>query len=208
MKDLILVGKQGSGKGTQGKFLIKEFGFQLFETGAELRKIAQTDSDLGKKVKEITERGDLVPNEVVMEIVHEFLTHVDGTTPVLFDGIPRSEIQRVSLEEELQKSGREFQVLEIKLSTEEALKRLLIRGKCNKCGESFGGETCPVCGSDDISRRTDDNEEAIRNRLKNFDEHTFPLLNIWESQGKLISVEGEGAVEEIFEKIKENLAPC
>ncbi len=205
MKDLILVGKQGSGKGTQGEYLVKEYGFVLFETGAELRKMAKEDSDLGRKVKDITERGDLVPNEIVMEIVESFLSKILADKPALFDGIPRSEVQRVSLEKVLADAGRDFQVLEITLSTEDALKRLLIRGKCADCGTIVAGDICPKCNSKNIERRTDDNEESIMRRLKNFDEHTVPLLDIWRDQGRLLTVDGSGTIEEVWEETRRML---
>ena len=83
-KDIIFIGKQGSGKGTQGRRLSKDFGYRIFETGQELRNIAQQDTELGHKVKEITQRGDLVPNDIVMEIVQDFLAHTDAETPVIF----------------------------------------------------------------------------------------------------------------------------
>ncbi len=200
-KDLILIGKQGSGKGTQAKYLVEEFGFEYFETGGALRKMAEQDSELGRKVKDITTRGDLVPNEIVMEIVGAFLKEIPNGTPVLFDGIPRSELQRETLEALLKKAQRDFIALEIRLSEESALNRLLIRGKCNKCGTNFGGEICPSCGSTDVTRRADDNEAAIRRRLENFDVHTAPLLEKWKEWGKLISVDGEGNVKEVWEEI-------
>ncbi len=205
MKDLIIVGKQGAGKGTMGELLVEKYGYQVFETGAELRKIAQSDTDLGRQVKEITTRGDLVPNEVVMEIVQEFLAGIDSGTPVLFDGIPRSEPQRVSLEAEIEKAGRDFEVLELELSNEVAITRLLRRAKCNACGKTFGGDTCPHCGSTDISRRADDNEEAIKKRLENFDAHTSPLLDVWKDQGRLVSVDGSGSIEEVWKSIEKTL---
>ena len=205
MKDLILIGKQGAGKGTMGEFLIEEFGFKQFETGGALRKIAQEDSELGRKVKDITTRGDLVPNEIVMEIVREFLKNVPGDTPVLFDGIPRSEIQRESLEAELTNANRDFMALELQLNNDVAIERLTIRCKCNACGKTFGGEVCPACGSTDIFRRADDNEAAIRKRLDNFDLHTAPLLEYWRKEGKLISVDGIGSIEKVWKDVKEAL---
>ncbi len=202
-KDIILVGKQGSGKGTQAKILAKKLGFKIFETGAALREIAQQDTDLGREVLDITSRGDLVSNDIVMKIVENFLKTLDNNTPVIFDGIPRSEVQRETLEALLAKNSRDFVVIEIKLSNEEALNRLLIRAKCNDCGANFGSpeDLCPVCGSENISRRKDDNPDAIMNRLKNFDEYTYPLLEEWEKAGKLISVDGEQSVEEVSEEI-------
>ena len=181
MKDLILVGKQGSGKGTQGKFLIQDFGYKLFETGQALRNIGQSGTPLGNKVLEITQRGDLVPNEIVMEIVEEFLKDTDADTPILFDGIPRSEPQRISLEALLQKFGRTFEVLEITLSNETAIKRMMGRG------------------------RSDDTPEAIAKRLENFEEHTRPLIDTWKSQGKVFEVSGEQEIEEVNALIQNHL---
>ncbi|MCF7846588.1 MAG: nucleoside monophosphate kinase [Candidatus Gracilibacteria bacterium] len=208
MKDLILVGKQGSGKGTQAKILAKRFGYHIFETGAALRAIAQKPSPLGQKVKAITTRGDLVPNEIVMEIVHDFLQEIPGDTPVIFDGIPRSEEQRQTLENLFSVLGRDFRVLEIRLSNEEAMERLMMRARCNDCGLDFGSveDECPRCGSFDIFRREDDNPESIAKRLENFDRYTAPLLSVWEKEGKVVSVNGEQEIgkvtEEMFEKLK------
>ena len=181
MKDLILVGIQGSGKGTQGTLLAKNYGYQIFVTGDELRRIAQEDSSLGSEVKAITERGDLVSNEVVMRIVENFLESLETDTPVIFDGIPRSEEQRQTLEALLQKFGRDFQVLELTLSESTAFDRLMKRAE--------------------IEGRADDNPDSIRKRIANFHTHTAPLLSVWESQGRLFSADGEQDITEGFAQI-------
>ena len=198
-KDLILVGKQGSGKGTQAKIIAKKFGFKIFETGGALRAIAAEDSDLGREVLDITSRGDLVSNDIVMKIVEDFLSNLEEDTPVIFDGIPRSEVQRETLEALLEKKSRDFLALEIKLTNEEALQRLIIRASCNECGNNFGSEEdlCPKCGSEDVSRRNDDNPDAIMNRLKNFAEYTLPLLEEWKEAEKLVSVNGEQDIKDV-----------
>ena len=202
-KDLILVGKQGSGKGTQAKIIAKKLGFKIFETGGALRAIAAEDSDLGREVLDITSRGDLVSNDIVMKIVEDFLENLEENTPVIFDGIPRSEVQRESLEKLLAENSRDFTALEIKLSNGEALNRLIIRASCNECGNNFGSEEdlCPKCGSEDVSRRNDDNPDAIMNRLKNFDEYTQPLLDEWAEAKKLVSVDGEQDIKKVTEEI-------
>jgi len=207
MTDLILIGKQGCGKGTQAKILAEKFGFKIFETGGELRAIAQQDSDLGREVKDITTRGDLVPNEIVMRIVANFLEKLEGDVPVIFDGIPRSEEQRQTLEQLLTEKNREFRVLEITLSNDAALARLSIRAKCNACGANFGSkdDVCPVCGSTDISRRADDNPASILKRLENFENFTAPLLKIWAEQGRVVSVDGEQSVDAVTEQIHSQL---
>lgn len=186
MKDLILIGIQGSGKGTQAKILAKSQGYQIFETGGALRSIAAEDSELGKQVKEITTRGDLVPNEIVMEIVKDFVNHkADKTKPIIFDGIPRSEEQRQSLEKLLAELKRDFQVLHITLSEEEAFNRLIKRAE--------------------IEGRADDNPEAIKKRIQNFYDFTSPLLSPWTAQGKVIEINGDQAIEKVTENISQTL---
>lgn len=181
MNDLILVGKQGSGKGTQAKMLSQQFGYVIFETGGALRAIAQEDSELGKKVKAITERGDLVPNEIVMDIVRDFVEKNDPSTPVIFDGIPRSEPQRASLEELLKEMGRDFQVLEITLSDDEAMSRLLKRAE--------------------IEGRADDKTDVILKRIENFKLHTIPLIEVWRGEGKLVEINGEQSMEGVYGEV-------
>lgn len=181
MQDLILVGRQGSGKGTQGKILAETQGYKIFETGGELRRLAKSDSELGKKIKFIIESGELVSNEVIMEIVEDFLSSIDLETPVIFDGVPRFEQQRITLEEELKKAGREFQVLEIEISTEEAFKRLIKRAE--------------------LEGRADDTPEVIQKRIDIFEAETAPMLEIWREQGRVISVNGEQDIEDVTKEM-------
>ncbi len=199
MTDLILIGKQGSGKGTQGKILGEKYGFEIFETGGELRKLAASDTELGREVKAVTERGDLVSNELVMQIVANFLQGVGDETRVIFDGIPRSEVQRESLEAELAKVGRTFTAVEITLSDEEAMRRLLQRRKCNNCGKGFllknEGDVCPYCPSYDFYQRPDDKPESIQKRLDNFAQHTAPIVEIWRERGCTVTVDGEQDID-------------
>lgn len=171
-KDIILIGKQGSGKGTQSKILADAYKYVIFETGGALRSIAQSGSELGKKVLEITQRGDLVSNDVVMAIVEDFIEKIEPGTPVIFDGIPRSEEQRVSLETLLKKHHREFVVVELTLHNEVAIERMLGRG------------------------RQDDTPEAIKKRLENFDAYTAPLIEVWRKQDKVLTIDGDLCIEE------------
>lgn len=185
MKDLILVGIQGSGKGTQAKILAKNKGYEIFETGGALRAIAASGSDLGEKVKAIMNRGNLVSNDIVMEIVSDFIENKQKEGPIIFDGIPRSEEQRVSLEKLLEAKNRSFEVLAIELSEKEAFVRMFKRAK--------------------IEGRADDNEEAMKKRIANFHEFTAPLLKVWQENGKLLQVCGEHSIEEVTERISQRL---
>ena len=184
MKNIILVGPQGSGKGTQARILADLFGYEIFETGAVLRAMAQEDTDLGRKVKEITTRGDLVPNEIVMEIVQDFIEKSESNH-IIFDGIPRSEEQRVALEQLLEENEMEFQAVEVGLPIEQCMERLLKRAE--------------------IEGRADDNPEAIRNRLKNFFKYTEPLLEHWGERGMLVEVNGDQEVSDVSAELIEKL---
>ncbi len=188
MKDIILIGPQGSGKGTQGKILADKFGFKIFETGSVLREIAQEGTDLGSKVREITTRGDLVPNEIVMEIVVDFLKKNNEGAPIIFDGVPRSEVQQATLDILLKEKKRDYIALEISVPEEDvSFERLFKRAE--------------------LENRADDTEEAIRRRLDNFYTHTAPILEKFKKTNKLVSINGDGTVDEIFDRIIEQAKP-
>lgn len=195
--DLILFGMQGSGKGTLGKAVAKKYNLQIFETGGELRKLSQQDSDLAKKVKSIIEAGRLVPNDVVMEIVENFLKSLAPNTNVLFDGIPRKMEQAESLNVLLDKNGRTYKAVLLDIKEETAMKRLTTRRICKICKAvypaTYTADKCN-CGGELITR-SDDNPEAIITRLKAFREETIPAINLYKD--KLIKIDGEPDIEEV-----------
>jgi len=208
MKDLILFGMQGSGKGTQGQILAEKLGAQIFETGGQLRRLAAEDSELGRKIKSIIDGGTLVPTEVVMEMVADFLGKTPTKQSVIFDGIPRSEDQREQLEAEFEKAGRKPIAIYIKLTEEEALKRLLGRQTCSGCKKIFGakdglemGAACPACGSE-LKTRDDDTEEAIRTRLSVYAEQTMPVIQKYRIEHRLIEADGAQPVEAVTAAIQ------
>lgn len=208
--DIILFGIQGSGKGTQGKLLKDRYETAYFETGAELRRLASEDSDLGKKVKEIIEAGHLVPNEVVMEIVEDFLKNVPEGKSVIFDGIPRKMVQAETLIKLLNDNNREYKALILDLSKEQALERLTKRRICSKCKEvypaSYAEDNCEKCEGELITR-TDDNAESIKVRLQAFEDETMPVINKFEEEGNLIHVDASGTIEEVDKLLREVLDP-
>lgn len=205
-----MFGIQGSGKGTQSKILKDYYDMAYFETGAELRKLAQEDSELGKKVKSIIEAGHLVDNDVVMEIVENFMKSVPEGKGVIFDGIPRKMEQKETLDTLLNEHGREFKVVILDLSEEQALDRLTKRRICSKCKEvypaKYDKDECEKCGGELITR-TDDNAESIKVRLQAFTDETMPVVNKYDDEGKLIHVDGSGSIEEVDALLKETLDP-
>ncbi|MEK7672506.1 MAG: nucleoside monophosphate kinase [Patescibacteria group bacterium] len=205
--DLIFFGMQGAGKGTLSKAVAEKYNLQIFETGGELRKLAQEDSELSRKVKSIIEAGNLVPNEVVMEIVENFMNHLSAGASILFDGIPRKVDQAHSLNELLQKHNRNYKAVLINIAKETALKRLTTRRICAVCKTiypaDYSGEKC-TCGGDLITR-SDDNPEAIKNRLDAFEHETIPAIKLYED--KMITIDGESSIEEVKKLAFEKLEP-
>jgi adenylate kinase len=180
--DLVLFGIQGSGKGTQAKRLAAEFKYDIFEAGGELRKIAASGSALGQTVKSYIDVGKLVPFEIIMQVVKEAILARPRTQKILFDGIPRDMDQMRSFDEIMAEVERNFQCILINLPTEEAVRRILGRAK--------------------KERRADDaNEETIRRRMATFLEKTLPAIEEYKRGGKLIEVDGEGPVEEVYERL-------
>ncbi len=206
---------QGAGKGTLGKAVAQEFNLEIFETGGELRKLANEDSELAKKVKSIIEAGHLVPNEVVMEIVENFMENINSEKGILFDGIPRKVVQAESLNKLLSKHSREYKAVLINISEETALERLTTRRICKKCKHvypsDFNGEHCTViqengekCNGELITR-SDDNIQSIKNRIDAFKNETIPAIELYSD--KLIKIDGEPSISEVREITIETLKP-
>ena len=208
--DILLFGIQGSGKGTQGKILKDNYSMAYFETGAELRRLASADSDLGRKVKSIIEAGHLVDNDVVMEIVDDFMQNVPEGQGVFFDGIPRKMDQKETLDALLNKHGREFKCVILDLSEEDALERLTKRRICSGCKEvypaKYDKDECEKCGGELITR-TDDNADSIKVRLKAFTDETMPVIEAYEKEGKMIHVDGSKSIEEVDHELRQVLDP-
>lgn len=199
--DYVLFGIQGSGKGTQGKILAEKIKAVYFETGGELRRLSSEDSPLGKKVKAIIDAGRLVPNEVVMEIVENFVAKDESSgAPIIFDGIPRNKEQSRTFEDLLGKLQRDYKGIYFELSREEAERRLISRRICAKCKTvfpaSYKGGKCEKCVGELVTR-FDDNISSIRTRLDIFYAETLPVINGWLASGKMLSIDASGTIEEI-----------
>ena len=206
--DLIFFGMQGSGKGTLGVSVAERYGLKIFETGAELRKLAAQDSELAKKVKSIIEAGKLVSNEVVMEIVENFMNNLPANTDILFDGIPRKIEQAQSLNTLLNNHGRRYTGVLIELKEETALHRLTTRQICESCKAiypaNYNKENCEKCGGN-LGLRADDNPEAIKTRLKTFKEETIPAIELYKAN--LVKIDGEPQIDIVRENAFKLLDP-
>tara|TARA_Y100000310_G_C20591644_1_gene768381 strand:- start:67 stop:702 length:636 start_codon:yes stop_codon:yes gene_type:complete len=202
--NLIFVGPQGSGKGTQAKIISKELGLAHISTGDLLR---EAKGELKEKVDNYTNRGNLVPDNLILEILKKRLDGDDCKNGFILDGFPRNSEQAKALD----KIMKVDKVIEIKISDKEALKRLSGRWICKKCGIAYNVLTSPkpkkdkICDSCNIPlyQREDDKPSPIKKRLKIYHEETEPVLEYY--QDKIISINGERSIEEIQEEILKRL---
>jgi adenylate kinase len=212
---VILLGPPGAGKGTQAAVLTREAGLQHVSTGDILRAAVQAGTELGRSAKAYMDRGELVPDGVIIGIVEERLTHDDCAGGVLFDGFPRTLPQARALGELMDRLGRaEPLVLAIDVPSEEIIRRLAGRRVCRKCGGTYnveslpeGTTTCPAEGCDgELYRRDDDAPDAVAQRLRVYVEQTEPLLTFYRERGALTLVPGTGSPDEVAHEALEALS--
>ncbi len=202
------MGAQGAGKGTQAQMLAERLRVPIVATGDILREIATTDTALGHQVRDVLTSGQLVSDDILAEVVNERLARGDCNGGCILDGFPRTLPQARLLERIAQAQGHRITVVEIAVPRELLLKRLTGRLTCAACGAIYNIYFKPpksdsVCDLDSqpLMRRSDDNEDAIRQRLALYDEKTRPLLDYYSDSGRLYRVEGTGAPEEVFDRI-------
>jgi len=201
--DVILLGAPGAGKGTQAKLLSQELGILHISTGDILRAAVAAGTPLGRSAQAYMDRGDLVPDEVIVGLVGDRLQEADCADGVLFDGFPRTLPQAEALTRVLAEQGRaEPKVLAIEVGEEELVRRLSGRRTCRTCAGIFslealsGATACPKCGGE-LYQRADDAAESVAQRLRVYAAQTAPLLDYYAARGALRRVEGQGAVDEI-----------
>lgn len=210
---LTLFGAPGVGKGTQAKLLSAKYKIPHISTGDILRKAVKDGTELGKKAQEIMNRGDLVPDDIMIGIIKERLKEEDCKNGFLLDGYPRTEAQAVAFDLLLNELNiNDLKVINITADDEELVKRLGNRRACKSCNEIFilddikGLDKCPQCGAkDSFYLRDDDKEDVIRNRLEVFKANTKPVLAHYQKNGNVISVNGTGSIESINNSIVELL---
>lgn len=183
MINLVLFGPPGAGKGTQSENLIAHYKLLHLSTGDLLRSEIASHTELGIKAKQFIDEGKLVPDEVVIGMIEAKLKEAQNKNGIIFDGFPRTTNQAVALDEMLTRLGTSItKMVSLEVSQDELMKRLLLRGQ--------------------TSGRTDDNEETIQKRIAEYESKTRPVADYYKAQNKLVSVEGVGSVEEIFERIR------
>jgi len=203
--DIILFGMQGSGKGTQGKILAERYGLKVFDMGSALRAMITSGSELGNRIKDIVESGNLVSDDIVMEVVAQFLENGGRESNILFDGIPRTMNQAEKLLSILSARSRDAFALEIKISEKEAIERLTKRRMCINCKEIYpafyNGDVCSDCGSELVTRSDDSNIDSVKTRLESFRNETMPVIKHFYEKDRLIEVDGEQQIPDVTEEM-------
>jgi adenylate kinase len=206
---LIFLGPPGAGKGTQARVVGRELGIPHISTGDILREAARKKTSLGLAAKAKMDKGELVPDDVISPIVEERLSRPDCREGAILDGFPRTIAQAKFLDAMLERAGLgEPLVLNIQVATDSVIKRLTGRRICQTCGEIYNVYMNPprqdgVCDKDGgrLVQRADDNEEAIRIRLKAYEQDTLPLIDYYERKNALRHVDGSGEPEAITARL-------
>jgi adenylate kinase len=212
--NLVLLGPPGSGKGTQGERLQEDLELPYWATGDILRAAVREGTALGRSAKEYMERGDLVPDEVIVSMIGERIDSPEAADGFILDGFPRTQPQAEALAAKLSELGRELSaVLLIDAADEEVMRRLGGRRTCLENGHVFHVELNPakqegVCDLDgsELIVRDDDKPEVIRHRLEQYHEKTAPLIEFYDHQSLLRRIEGANPPEAVAEEISRTLA--
>ncbi len=208
--NLVFLGPPGAGKGTQAKRLSEEFKWPHVSTGEILREAVSKGTDLGRKAKEYMEKGELVPDEVVIGIIKDRLKLEDAQDGFILDGFPRTVNQAQSLDKVLKEEGNSLDlVLYFEVDEEEIVKRLTGRRNCSKCGAIFHliynppkkSGICDLCRGE-LIQREDDREETVKNRLRVYLSQTFPLIDYYQEKGLLREIDARKSEDEVYQKIK------
>lgn len=206
---LILLGAPGAGKGTQAKKLIEKYGIPQISTGDILRKAVADGTPLGKEAKSYMDKGELVPDSVVIGLVKERLAQDDCKKGYILDGFPRNTAQAEALDKVLNDMGMPLDsALSVDVPKDDLMKRLTGRRTCRKCQQMYNiyfstsnkEGICDKCGGE-LYQRDDDREDTIKKRLDVYEAQTAPLIDYYSKKGILKTVQGIGSIDEIFNKV-------
>jgi adenylate kinase len=205
---IVVLGKQGAGKGTQAVRLSRHYVVPHVSTGDIFRAAVRSGSDFGEKARAYLDAGDLVPDEIVIGMVQERLTRDDTThRGFILDGFPRTVAQAEALMQHLEPRTLDL-VINLEIDTEHVLARLASRRVCSDCGANYSAidnpprvmEICDVCGGD-VVQRDDDTEPAIRRRLELYERETAPLIEWFDHKGLLATVNGMGSPDQVTQRL-------
>jgi len=212
--NLVLLGPPGAGKGTQAERLAEDFGLRYIATGNMLREAVRNETELGAKAKEYMDRGDLVPDDLIIAMIKESLEEPDAERGFILDGFPRTQGQAEALDEELRHLGRHLSAaLLFDVPEDEVVRRLSGRRVCVKGQHNFHvdfdppkhAERCDVDGSR-LVVRDDDKPEVVQHRLEQYREKTAPLIGYYDQQGTLQRIDAARSPDAVNDQIRALLA--
>ena len=206
---IVLLGAPGAGKGTQAKKLIDKYAIPQISTGDILRKAVADGTPLGKEAKSFMDKGELVPDTVVIGLIQERLKQDDTKKGYILDGFPRNTVQAETLDKMLKELGMPLDsALSVDVPKDDLMKRLTGRRTCKKCQQMYNvyfsqskkDGVCDKCGGE-LFQRDDDKEATIKKRLDVYEAQTAPLIDYYKNKGMLKSISGTGSIDEIFSKV-------
>lgn len=210
---LVILGPPGAGKGTQADFIIDKYKVPHISTGDIFRENIKNGTDLGKKAKSYMDKGLLVPDQVVIEIVKDRLTWDDTKKGFLLDGFPRTVAQAVALDAFLDSQNKKLDsVININVDTGILVERAVGRRVCKSCGATYHVKNkapkeegkCDKCGGP-LFQRDDDTEDTVKTRIQVYFDQTSPLIDYYKAQSLLLDVDGKGDMKETFKRIEKSL---
>lgn len=208
--NLIFLGPPGAGKGTQARSIEDTYGLVQLSTGDMLRERIASGDALGQKVKAVLDTGALVSDDIMIELIEKRIEQEDCAQGFILDGFPRTEEQAKALDEMLSRKGKKIDsVLRLMVDEEALIERVTGRYTCAKCGEGYHDKfkkpavagICDVCGGVEFKRRSDDNEESMRHRLKVYHDQTMPIIPFYEEKGLIEEVDGMKDIKDVAQDI-------
>lgn len=210
---IVILGPPGAGKGTQAEFIIDKYNIPHISTGDIFRENIKNGTELGVKAKSYMDKGLLVPDELVIDIVKDRIIRDDCKDGFLLDGFPRTVAQAVSLDAELDKQGTKLdKVVNINVDSSILVDRAVGRRICKTCGATYHVKYNPpkvdgICDKDqtELIQRDDDKEETVKTRINVYFEQTAPLIDYYRAQGLLLDIDGAQDIKKVFEDVVEGL---
>ena len=204
--NIILLGPPGAGKGTQAKILVAERGMVQLSTGDMLRAVRASGSELGERFGELMDRGDLIPDDMIIEMIDARLDEPDCRNGAIFDGFPRTSGQAAALDDMLERKNLPLRaVIEMTVDEDALVERITGRYSCENCGAGYHEAfqrpavegVCDACGHTSFKRRPDDNAQTVRDRLTVYRRDTAPIIPHYEVQGLIQRVDGMADIDDV-----------